>query len=363
MKDIRMVLPPMASDTAGAASTLFPLNGLTVIHDAAGSMESYITFDESRELEGKRTVASRLSRLEAITGDDALLLDKIVEECADDKPPFIAIIGSPIPFTIGTDLEGIAAEAEFSTGVPAFGVNTGGFEIYDKGAGEALKKIIEKTAAAPAPHQGTVVNLLGATPMDYSPAEIEGIREQLVSQGADCVRTLTFAEGMEEVVYAAQADHNLVISTAGLPAARYMKQAYGIPYSIGVPMEMGEKRCVNEDQNRCVLILGEAVLTKQLVLALQKAGISAVAGITGNDDPEIFPEVPGILLDTEAAIRTELKKDYFAAIGDPLYKLLLPRDSKTIFIERPHRALSGRLYPPVPHTLDQLLREINEVFL
>ena len=363
MKDIRMVLPPMASDTAGAASTLFPLNGLTVIHDAAGSMESYITFDESRELEGKRTVASRLSRLEAITGDDALLLDKIVEECADDKPPFIAIIGSPIPFTIGTDLEGIAAEAEFSTGVPAFGVNTGGFEIYDKGAGEALQKIIEKTAAAPGPHRGTAVNLLGATPMDYSPAEIGGIREQLALRGADCVRTLTFAEGMEEVVHAARAEYNLVISAAGLPAARYMKKTLGIPYSIGVPMEMGEESCVNEAENRCVLILGEAVLTKQLVLALQKAGISAVAGITGNDDPEIFPEVPGILLDTESAIRTELKKEYFAVLGDPLYKLLLPRDSKTIFIERPHRALSGRLYPPVTHTLDQLLREINEVFL
>ena len=80
MRDIRMILPNMASDTAGAASALFQLNGLTVIHDAAGSMESYITFDEHRELEGKRTAASRLSRLEAITGDDSILLDKLAEE-------------------------------------------------------------------------------------------------------------------------------------------------------------------------------------------------------------------------------------------------------------------------------------------
>ena len=133
MKDIRMVLPNMASDTAGAASALFSLNGLTVIHDAAGSMESYITFDESRDLEGKRTVASRLSRLEAIAGDDAILLDKVVQACAEEQPPFVAILGSPIPFTIGTDLDGIAAEAEFSTGIPAFAVSSGGFETYDKG--------------------------------------------------------------------------------------------------------------------------------------------------------------------------------------------------------------------------------------
>ena len=125
MKDFRMILPNPASDTAGAASMLFQLNGLTIIHDAAGSMESYITFDEERELEGKRTVASRLSRLEAITGDDSILLHKIEEECGDNPPPFVAILGSPVPFTIGTDLDGIAAEAEFLTGVPSFAVNSG----------------------------------------------------------------------------------------------------------------------------------------------------------------------------------------------------------------------------------------------
>ena len=112
MKDIRIVLPNPASDTAGAASMLFQLGGLSIIHDAAGSMESYITFDEARELTGRRTVASRLSRLEAITGDDQRLLDKIEKECAANPPAFTAILGTPVPFTIGTDLDGIAAEED-----------------------------------------------------------------------------------------------------------------------------------------------------------------------------------------------------------------------------------------------------------
>lgn len=361
MKDIRMILPNMASDTAGAASALFGLNGLTVIHDAAGSMESYITFDEARDLEGKRTVASRLSRLEAITGDDAILLDKLAEECAEEAPPFIAVLGSPIPFTIGTDLDGIAAEAEFNSGVPAFAVTAGGFETYDKGAGEALKKVIEKTAKAPKPYDGTIVNLLGAIPMDYSDAEIDGIRGNLLAEGVTAVRTLTLADGMEEIYRAAEADHNLVISVAGLPTARYMEKKYGIPYSIGVPVG-GDEVSTEISVERNVLILGEAVLTKQLVLTLRKAGIAAVAGITASDDPDILPEVPTVRLDTEAGIRTELKKNWFAVVGDPLYKLLLPRGSETRFIERPHRALSGRLYPAAPQTLDQLLLEMKEVF-
>lgn len=361
MKDIRMILPNLASDTAGAASTLFALNGLTVIHDAAGSMESYITFDESRELEGKRTVASRLSRLEAITGDDAILLDKLEEECAAEQPPFLAVLGSPIPFTIGTDLDGIAAEAEFRTGVPAFAVTAGGFACYDRGAGEALKKVIEKTAKAPESHEGMIVNLLGATPMDYSDAEIDGIRAGLLAEGAAAVRTLTLADGMGEMVHAAEADRNLVISMAGLPAARYMEKKYGIPYTVGVPVG-AVNALAAEDTQRKVLLLGEAVLTKQLTSLLRQAGIAAVAGITANDDPAIFPESPALRLDTEAGIRAELKKNYAAVVGDPLYKLLLPRDGETRFIERPHRALSGRLYPAAPHTLDQLLSEIMEVF-
>ena len=358
MKDIRMILPNPASDTAGAASTLFQLNGLTIIHDAAGSMESYITFDESRELEGKRTVASRLSRLEAITGDDSILLNKIETECADNPPPFVAILGSPVPFTIGTDLDGIAAEAEFSTGIPSFAVNTGGFALYDKGAGEALQKVLEKTAHPPEPHEGRIVNLLGATPMDYSPAEIEDIRQQLLADGAAQVRSLTMTDGMDEVYHATEADHNLVISVAGLPAARYLKQKYGIPYSIGVPFDSSISITPSAPQK--ILLIGESVFTKQLAQMLSRLPhVEVIAGITSNDDAELFPEVPSVILHTEADIRAELRNGYTIVLGDPLYRLLLPQNHNCIFLERPHHALSGRLYPFSEYKLNHYLNELK----
>ena len=356
MKDIRIILPNMASDTAGAASALFELDGLSVIHDAAGSMESYITFDERRDLEGRRTVASHLSRLEAITGNDGTLLDKLTEECADDAPNFIAIIGSPIPFTVGTDLDGIAAEAELSTCVPAFAVNSGGFELYDKGAGEALVKLMEKVTAAPQ-YKTHTVNLLGATPMDYSRTELEGICAQLLAQGYEAVHTLTMGQGIESIRHAAEAEHNLVISVAGLPAARTMEKRFGIPYSIGVPIAFDSTSLPTTEKK--LLLLGETVLTKQLVTLLRECGIDAVAGITGNDDKDIFPGIPCVRLDTESSIRAELKKDYFAVVGDPLYQLLLPANSETLFIPRPHGALSGRLYPPCERTLPQLMDKIK----
>lgn len=352
MKEVKMVLPNLASDTAGAASALFSLGGLTVIHDAAGSLEVFLTYEEARTLEGKRTVGSKLNRLDAITGNDQVVLDKIIAECELDPPNFIALIGSPVPFTIGTDLDGIAAEAENLTGIPAIAVTAGGFKTYESGVGDALKKLIHKCTLSPSAHEGYIVNLLGATPMDFSPVEIEGICDQLKKQGATKVNTLTMAEGMDEIYHAGEADLNLVISVSGLSAAKYMKRKFGIQYSIGVPMDAvtatGKK----------ALILGEAVLGKQIAKNMQEAGCNAVAGVVGNDAKEIFPEVNAISLDTEEKLQEELQKDYDLILGDPLYKLLLPSGFSGSYVERPHRALSGRLYPPAEKTLDKSLKLI-----
>lgn len=374
MKDIRTILPNIASDTTGAAAALFEAEGLTIIHDAAGSHEVFVTFEEARDLENRRTVSSRLTQLEAVTGDDSRLLDAIIAECEDEAPNFVAIIGSPVPFTIGADLDGLAAEVEFSTGVPAFAVNCGAFAPYDKGAGEAVLKLIKKAALPPSESEGMTVNLLGATPLDYSSAEIRGICARLQSKGVDKVNIIAMDAGFEVFQNAAQAKANVVISAVGLPAARWLKDRFGIPYFMGVPVSdmsadgiagaiFGTAEHVPPpavDEGKEVLIIGEAVLAKNLARNYMEIfGHTAVAGIVSSYDAEIFADVPHVILDTEDKIRRELKKDYYAVIGDPLYKLLLPKNSPGIFIERPHRAQSGRLYTPTEKTLDELIEELK----
>lgn len=365
MKELRTLLPNIASDTVGASSALFEAGGLTVIHDAGGSIELFVTFEEGRELEGRRTVGSRLTQLEAITGDDRRLLDTIRDEVETQRPEFIAILGTPVPFTIGADLDGIAAEAEFSTGVPAFAVNSGGFEPYDKGAGEAIQKLIEKVALPPETAEGAGINLLGATPLDYSSAEIAAVCARLWSMGAERVNVLAMDAGIEVFQNAAQARASLVISMAGLPAARYLKERFGIPYFIGVPLSGESRRTALPEltPGRETLIIGEAVLAKNLALrCMEQSGHPAVAGLVGSYDPEVFAGVPHIILDTEEKIRRELAKNYFAVLGDPLYKLLLPKDSGTNYIERPHRAQSGRLYPPTEVTLDEIAETLKHLY-
>ena len=85
-------------------------------------------------------------------------------------------------------------------------------------------------------------------------------------------------------------------------------------------------------------------------------------------DFHAHPELSGEERETARRIRLALNEmgipyrcpgDYYAVIGDPLYKLLLPKNSPGIFIERPHRAQSGRLYPPTEKTLDELIEELK----
>ena len=55
---------------------------------------------------------------------------------------------------------------------------------------------------------------------------------------------------------------------------------------------------------------------------------------------------------------SELAKGYDIIVGDPLYKLIMPKNSSARFIERPHRAQSGRLYPPTEKTIAEVIGEV-----
>ena len=142
--------------------------------------------------------------------------------------------------------------------------------------------------------------------MDLSPAELDGIRTALLAEGFTQVNTITMAEDITEAKHAAEAGQNLVVSTAGLPAARMLQRRFGIPYTIGLALPPCSSPAETVDPAKRVLILGEAVHAKQLTLLLRQAGIDAIAGLTVGDDPAVFPQVPAIRLDTEAAIRARL---------------------------------------------------------
>ena len=111
MAKLCMTLPPFSPDYSGVCSTLFPWDTLTVIHDASGCTGNYTGYDEPRWFHSRAPIyCSGLREIDAILGDDEKLIQKVLYALEDVKPEMIALVGSPVPMVIGTDMEGIAAE-------------------------------------------------------------------------------------------------------------------------------------------------------------------------------------------------------------------------------------------------------------
>ena len=372
MKGLKNYLPNLASDTSGACSALFESGGLIVIHDAAGCMENYLCYEEPRMFGSSSLIfSSGLGHLEAAMGDDGILLEKLWSSSRELEPEFIAIIGSPVPYTIGTDLEGIASEAEAETGIPSFAVSCGGFSDYSSGAAEAMKKLIHRLAIPSSERRGEfTVNLLGATPLDFSLSELAYIKNMLEKHGNMKIKTPFMGTSAKD---AANADANLVISASGFAAARYMKERFNIPYVCGLPIKEDQAKSIaaalrgkdvepiNISGKPEILVIGESVFAASLARAIfLETGKSAAIATVGMNDDELLDGAAHIKAKNEEVISAELARGYFLAVGDPLYRALLPERSECAFIDRPHSALSSHLFLKPESGFEDIISKIKE---
>ena len=92
MSKLCINLPPYSPDYSGCASALFELGGMIVLHDASGCTGNYLGYDEPRWMGSKSIVfCSGLRHMDAILGNDNLLIDRIIKAAESLKPRFIAV--------------------------------------------------------------------------------------------------------------------------------------------------------------------------------------------------------------------------------------------------------------------------------
>ena len=249
MRQVVSLTSTYSSDEFGICSALFELGGLVVMHDASGCNSTYTTHDEPRWYDTDSMIyVSAISEVEAIMGDDEKLLRDLEETAGDLHPKFIAIIGAPIPYMIGTDLPAIAHLLEERTGIPAFGFPANGMNLYTKGISDALYALVDRfclpakdtenaseTSDAPDLSAGRK-NILGATPLDL-PAKgcVPAIWAWAERFGFERGASLSLETSLEEIVRAGEACVNLVVSYGGLAAARLLQKRFGTPYVVGIP--------------------------------------------------------------------------------------------------------------------------------
>lgn len=362
MKQTQAFLSTYTADVSGVCSALFELGGMTVMHDASGCNSTYHTHDEPRWYDMDSLVfISGLSELEAVMGDDEKLITDIVDAARQLHPRFIALAGTPIPMITGCDLPAIAREVAGRTNIPSFAVPSNGIRTYVAGAGQALRLYAERFITSRPDKRKNAVNILGATPLDFS---VNGCVQSMARrlEEADFTLQSVFAMGscIEAIDEAGAAEVNLVISSVGLPAAKYLQAQFGTPYVIGAPF--GDffspyvfdalRASIRTGENTRVLgtcspdapdtvIVGESVTAKSLAAALAVGyGIRARV-ICPVEAPDGVLGACDLQLENEEEIEEALRGAR-RVIADPLYRRIVP--AKSEFYLLPHEAFSGRIY-------------------
>ena len=337
MKKTYRILPVYTGDVSGAASALYELGGMTVIHDPSGCNSTYNTHDETRWFDQESLIyISGLNDIDAITGNDDKFIKDICYAAEKMKPLFIALANSPLPYLNGTDFKGICKVLEEKTGLPCFYVNTNAMHDYSKGQSEAFLSFAKKMLKDPAKKVKNGVNIIGMTPLDFTSTNI------YMSDGHALVSNWSLNTSYEEVMKATQAELNIAISSSGIAACEYMKERFGIPYVKGLPWNGKVQDYLDVARKASgKYIVGETVISGSIAAYLKET--------TGEDYNVIASTeiTDGLLLDCDKRCHGEEEieealKDAETIIADPMVKYISPASAK--FVELPHFAMSGRLY-------------------
>lgn len=361
MSKLCISLPPFAPDYSGAASAIFDMGGLVVLHDASGCTGNYLGYDEPRWFGSQGMVyCSGLRHMDAVLGNDEKLIRKIEMAAESLKPNFIAVLGSPVPMVIGTDFKGMAQEIEAALGIPAIGAATTGLRYYNKGIYDITVEFLKKFAKKKKDKIANTINIIGMTPLDFhtNGNDTDFIR-LFEENGIRVLSCYYMGLTIEKVQDSVAASLNVVVSHAGLEVAQYMEKKYGIPYICVTPIADGsdalrsvqaalngkpEQLYVPKTEGARTAIIGEHLVSNAMRQYLQEqCGYGAI------DVLSLFDVVPEQQWGGDLQVKNELELrqllnsgKYKTVIADPLVEQLIQAEDVR-FYGFPHVAVSSKV--------------------
>ncbi len=370
-RGLRLHLTPFAPDQSGAEEVFFEMGGVSVVLDAGGCTGNICGFDEPRWFSGMakapegagsicqagRKVSPVMSAgmrdMDAVLGRDERLMRPLRE--ISNLPgdiAFTALIGTPVPAVIAMDYKAVGRMAGKGSSLPVISVDTDGMEYYDKGVSKAYlalcEQFVKEKDALPygAVPGRKVIGVWGATPLDIGEeGALSRLAGALSDNGRNDVRIHGYGSGLEGLIRAGEAKENLVVSAAGLGAARWLKSKFGTPYRIEDPLakEIFDQIPEEAVKGKKVLIVHQQVRARELAKLAQRAGAGETKEATWfMSDPEISEAVR---LKEETDF-TELIRagGYDVVFADPVLRCLLPENFNGTFVSALHFAVSGRLH-------------------
>lgn len=395
-RDFHVLLPTFAADYSGACAALFDLNGSVVIHDPSGCIGNYTAYDEPRAYEGNsRIYTSALDDMQALFGLDDALAEASCHAHDEVRGDFVALIGTPNPMVLGTDYRAVASQIGERCGVPGIALETTGARYYDHGLARCLLTLARELVAPRAgevapwtPGRGRRVNLLGATPLDVtSQTSIDTVRDLLAEDGWTVASVWSMGSSLDEYVQGLDAACNLVLTTSGLPLARWMQATYGIPYVVGSlagrtpvlrTLERMERAAAGEPVDAWeppasaanpngprALVVGDQVLANGWRDALMTDAGFAQVDVATFFTAETELLAPGDLgtVGEEELLGALASGGYDILVGDTLLDAFIPHGSACRHVEVPHVAVSSRISwdKPAPLFGEEFLARIERV--
>ena len=373
-------IPVYTGDVSGVCSALYELGGMVVMHDPSGCNSTYNTHDEIRWMDQESLIfISGLRESDAIAGDDRRLIDEVCEAACEFQPAFIAIASSPIPWLTGTDFHSVTKKIQERCRIPCFYVPTNAMHDYTAGAGRAFEELAKwmfrkssgtHQAAYAAGEDRQVlkngVNILGLTPLDFTVrSDVFILKEELEAQGFRVVSSWAMGDNLDSLRRSKEAAVNLVVSSAGMKAARWMESELGIPYVAGIPVgafaevlyqaltqaaRTGESAVpylphladsFASGDSGCNGFAGECVTmgSRAAALAIETGKACALIPLT-EETAGLAPQ--GILRPQGEAQIREALSGYAKVYADPMLECACREGCD--FHPLPHFALSGRMY-------------------
>ena len=183
---------------------------------------------------------------------------------------------------------------------------------------------------------------------------------------------------LEELKQAGGAHINLVVSAAGLEAAKVLEKRFGTPYVVGVPygrdwadalgdaLELTEEIGLgmqphSEPEGGEIVVIGEGVTAVSLASAIEMVTDRGVRVLCPTDCPAevLRPK------DRLCRFEEELEQALLGAeivIADPLMEPICPKTAR--FVALPTEAFSGRIYRDrIPNLVTEFDRFLKEAIL
>ena len=352
MKSLLKHLSPFAPDQSGAVSALFDFGGLIAICDAGGCTGNICGFDEPRWFIRRSAIFSAgLRDMDAILGRDDRLVAKLQSAIDGSGLKFSAIVGTPVPAIIATDFKALKRMAEKRTRLPAITVPTTGTRHYDRGASDAWMELFKTFATEKFDVDPGTVGVLGASPLDFPTLDAgDLLAAALEKEGWKTVKCYGMGAGLDEVKKASAASKNIVVSPAGLAAAKHLQKTFGTLYEVrcpwlpprvldALPALAGKKTLVIHQQ-----FAANAV--RDIILKFNSSSQVDVASWFMLE-PEFMRENDFHIESEEAFIETVANGGYDAIVCDVRLRTALPPTRDFNIIDFPHFAVSGRLLDEV----------------